>query len=143
MEAALRQAKSLHDGTRLRVLYAHLRNDQKVAIEIHRSRPLETAVPGRECPNGQPPGIRLGNPLGPVDLSIGHVKIRPQTPRLIGKAERSHRIDSDEIYRLLESEVIDDANLFAERPQQGKPTTTTIDHTALCRDKTPTNASSK
>ena len=32
--------------------------------------------------------------------------------------ERSHRIDSEEFYRLLEGEVIDDANLFAERLQQ-------------------------
>lgn len=31
---------------------------------------------------------------------------------------RSHRIDSDEFYRLLEGEVIDDANLFAELLQQ-------------------------
>jgi transposase InsO family protein len=32
--------------------------------------------------------------------------------------ERSHRIDSEEFYRLLEGKVIDDANLFAERLQQ-------------------------
>ena len=32
--------------------------------------------------------------------------------------ERPHRIDSDEFYRLLEGEVIDDAHLFAERLQQ-------------------------
>ncbi|WP_202968370.1 integrase core domain-containing protein [Rhodococcus pyridinivorans] len=53
-----------------------------------------------------------------LDKGIGHVKIRPRTPRLNGKVERSHRIDSDEFYRLLEGEVIDDANLFAERLQQ-------------------------
>lgn len=32
--------------------------------------------------------------------------------------KRSHRIDSDEFYRFLEGEVIDDANPFAERLQQ-------------------------
>lgn len=41
----------------------------------------------------------------------GHVNI----PCLNGKVERSHRIDSDEFYRPLDGEVIDDANLFAER----------------------------
>ncbi|GAA3127997.1 hypothetical protein GCM10020255_000760 [Rhodococcus baikonurensis] len=51
-------------------------------------------------------------------MGIGHVKIRPRTPRLNGKVERSHRIDSDEFYRLLEGEVIDDTKLFAERLQQ-------------------------
>lgn len=53
-----------------------------------------------------------------LDMGIGHVKIRPRTPRLNGKVERAHRIDSGEFYRLLEGEVIDDANLFAERLQQ-------------------------
>lgn len=52
------------------------------------------------------------------DKGIGHVKIRPRTPQPNGKVERSHRIDSDEFYRLLEGEVIDDANLFAERLQR-------------------------
>ena len=52
------------------------------------------------------------------DKGIGHVRIRPRTPRLNGKVERSHRIDSDEFYRLLEGEVIDDANVFAERLQE-------------------------
>lgn len=32
------------------------------------------------------------------DLGITHRKIRPQTPRLNGKVERSHRTDEDEFY---------------------------------------------
>jgi transposase InsO family protein len=32
--------------------------------------------------------------------------------------ERSHRIDSEEFYRLLEGEVIDDARLFETRLQE-------------------------
>src|SRR3712207_7798116 len=33
-----------------------------------------------------------------LDLGIDHVKIKPRTPRLNGKVERSHRIDSEEFY---------------------------------------------
>ncbi|WP_199835362.1 hypothetical protein [Streptomyces sp. JHA19] len=50
-----------------------------------------------------------------LDKGIGHVRIKPRTPRLNGKVERSHRIDSEEFYRLLESQVVDDVNYH--RPQ--------------------------
>ena len=46
---------------------------------------------------------------------IGHVYIRPATPRLNGKVERSHRIDADEFYRMLDGVVLDDAGVFNER----------------------------
>ena len=36
------------------------------------------------------------------------------------KVERSHRIDSEEFYRLLEGQVIDDAQLFTEKLQEGE-----------------------
>jgi len=36
------------------------------------------------------------------DLDVRHVYIRPRTPRLNGKVERSHRIDHEEFYQLLE-----------------------------------------
>ena len=32
--------------------------------------------------------------------------------------ERSHRIDSEEFYRLLEGQIIDDTNLFADKLQE-------------------------
>jgi transposase InsO family protein len=53
-----------------------------------------------------------------LDAGVDHVKIKPRTPRLNGKVERSHRIDSEEFYRLLAGQVIDDANLFAEKLQE-------------------------
>jgi transposase InsO family protein len=43
------------------------------------------------------------------DLGIKHVYIKPRTPRLNGKVERSHRIDEEEFYALLEGVVIDGA----------------------------------
>lgn len=37
------------------------------------------------------------------------------TPRLNGKVERSHRIDAEEFYRLLDGQLIGDAQLFNDR----------------------------
>jgi transposase InsO family protein len=50
-----------------------------------------------------------------LDQGIGHTYIRPATPRLNGNVERSHRIDAEEFYRLLDGVVIDDAGVFNER----------------------------
>ena len=36
-----------------------------------------------------------------LDRGIGHTYIKVKTPRLNGKVERSHRIDAEEFYRLL------------------------------------------
>jgi transposase InsO family protein len=32
----------------------------------------------------------------PLDMGIGHIRIKPRTPRPNGKVERSHRIDTEE-----------------------------------------------
>jgi transposase InsO family protein len=53
-----------------------------------------------------------------LDHGIGHVLIKPATPRLNGKVERSHRIDAEEFYRLLSGVVIDDTKLFNEKLQE-------------------------
>ena len=50
-----------------------------------------------------------------LDKGMQHVYIKPRTPRLNGKVERSHRIDAEEFYRLLDGVVIDDANLFNDK----------------------------
>ena len=50
-----------------------------------------------------------------LDQGIGHIYIRPGTPRLNGKVERSHRIDAEEFYRLLDGVVEDDAGLFNQK----------------------------
>jgi transposase InsO family protein len=50
-----------------------------------------------------------------LDQGIGHVYIRPATPRLDGKVERSHRIDAEEFYRLLDGVLLDDAGVFNDR----------------------------
>src|SRR5581483_5444147 len=52
------------------------------------------------------------------DKGIGHVYIKPRTPRLNGKVERSHRIDAEEFYRLLDGVVIDDTKVFNDKLQE-------------------------
>jgi transposase InsO family protein len=50
-----------------------------------------------------------------LDKGIAHTYIKPRTPRLNGKVERSHRIDAEEFYRLLDGVIIDDAKLFNDK----------------------------
>ena len=75
-----------------------------------------------------------------MDRGIRHVYIKPRTPRLNGKVERSHRIDNEEFYRMLEHGVIiDDANVFNDKLQEWGTSTTSTDPTAASVDKPPTN----
>ena len=53
-----------------------------------------------------------------LDKGVGHRYIKPRTPRLNGKVERSHRIDAEEFYRLLDGTVIDDAKVFNNKLQE-------------------------
>jgi transposase InsO family protein len=53
-----------------------------------------------------------------IDKGIQHVYIKPRTPRLNGKVERSHRIDAEEFYRLLDGALIDDSKLFSDKLQE-------------------------
>lgn len=41
--------------------------------------------------------------------------IKRRQPRLNGKVDRSHRIDQDDFYRMLEVELIDDTDPFNEK----------------------------
>jgi transposase InsO family protein len=52
-----------------------------------------------------------------IDKGIQHVYIKPRTPRLNGKVERSHRIDAEELYRLLDGALID-SKLFSDKLQE-------------------------
>ena len=50
-----------------------------------------------------------------LDRGIGHVCIKPATPRLNGNLERSHRIDDEESCGLIEGVTIDGTELFNDR----------------------------
>lgn len=100
------------------MLRAYPRNYQKGAIQFidHVLSKLPFQVDQIQTDNGQEVGSAFHWHV--LDKGIGRVRIRPRTPRLNGKGERSHRIDSEVCYRLLEGEVIDDARLFADKFQQ-------------------------
>jgi len=112
------QFTAIDDCTRLRVLRAYPRCDQKTAIafldDVMAKLPFK--VERVQTDNGSEFGASFHWHL--IDLGVDHVKIRPRTPRLNGKVERSHRIDSEEFYRLLQGHVIDDANLFSDKLQE-------------------------
>jgi len=65
-----------------------------------------------------------------LDKGIAHTYIKPRTPRLNGEVERSHRIDAEEFYRLLDGVIIDDAKVFNDKLPEWRTTTTTIAPTA-------------
>lgn len=54
-------------------------------------------------------GIRRQVDMHEDCVSLIKLLKRPRRPRLNGKVERSHRIDNDEFYRMLDGVVIDDS----------------------------------
>jgi transposase InsO family protein len=53
-----------------------------------------------------------------LDKAIAHTYIKPRTPRLYGKVARSHRIDAEQFYRMLDGVVIDDAQVLRDKLQE-------------------------
>jgi len=106
------QYTAIDDCTRLRVLRIYERLDQKTAIKFvdYVLEQLPFQVMKIQTDNGAE--FQAGFHWHLLDKGLQHVYIRPSTPRLNGKVERSHRIDDEEFYRLLAGEVIDDAKLF-------------------------------
>ncbi len=106
------QYTAIDDCTRIRVLRVYPRHDQKTAIQFldYLLERLPFKVEVIQTDNGSE--FQGSFHWHVLDRDIGHVYIRPATPRLNGKVERSHRIDAEEFYRLLEGVVIDDTGLF-------------------------------
>jgi transposase InsO family protein len=100
------------------VLRAYPRCDQKTAIAFIDDvmAKLPFAVERIQTDNGSEFGASFHWHL--LDKRIDHVRIKPRTPRLNGKVEKSHRIDSEEFYRLLQGQLIEDAHLFTEKLQE-------------------------
>jgi transposase InsO family protein len=109
------QYTAIDDCTRIRVLRIYPRNDQKTAIQfvdyVLEKLPFRAEV--IQTDNGSE--FQGGFHWHLLDRGINHVYIRPATPRLNGKVERSHRIDAEEFYRLLEGVVIDSTELFNDK----------------------------
>jgi transposase InsO family protein len=112
------QFTAIDDCTRIRVLRIYDRLSQKTAIQFidYVLEKLPFAVEVVQTDNGAEFQSQFHYHV--LDRGIGHVYIKPATPRLNGKVERSHRIDQEEFYRMLKGVVIDDTELFNDRLQE-------------------------
>lgn len=112
------QYTAIDDCTRIRVLRIYPRNDQKTAIQFvdYVLEKLPFRVECIQTDNGAE--FQGAFHWHVLDRGIGHVYIKPATPRLNGKVERSHRIDQEEFYRMLDGVVIDDTQLFNDKLQE-------------------------
>jgi transposase InsO family protein len=112
------QFTAIDDCTRIRVLRIYDRLNQTSAIRfvdyVLEKLPFQVEV--IQTDHGAEFGSQFHYHV--LDRGIGHVYIKPRTPRLNGKVERSHRIDQEEFYRMLEGVVIDNTGLFNDRLQE-------------------------
>jgi transposase InsO family protein len=106
------QFTAIDDCTRLRVLRIYPRCDQKTAIQFvdYVLERLPFSVQIIQTDNGAE--FQSAFHYHVLDKGVAHHYIKPRTPRLNGKVERSHRIDAEEFYALLDGLVIDDAKIF-------------------------------
>ena len=106
------QFTAIDDCTRLRVLRIYPRCDQKTAIQFvdYVLERLPFSVQIIQTDNGAE--FQSAFHYHVLDKGVSHRYIKPRTPRLNGKVERSHRIDAEEFYALLDGLVIDDAKIF-------------------------------
>lgn len=112
----LYQFTAIDDCTRLRVLKIYDACNQRTAIsfidEVIRRLPFRVLVV--QTDNGAEFQSQFHWHL--EDRDMRHVYIRPRTPRLNGKVERSHRVDDQEFYQLLDRRgITDDIHLFNKK----------------------------
>jgi transposase InsO family protein len=109
------QFTAIDDCTRLRVLKIYPKCDQKTAIQFldYVLERMPFQVQQIQTDNGSE--FQSAFHFHVLDRGISHRYIKPATPRLNGKVERSHRIDAEEFYRLLDGTVIDDAKIFNDK----------------------------
>jgi transposase InsO family protein len=109
------QFTAIDDCTRLRVLRIYERCTQQTAIQFldYLLQRLPFQVEVIQTDNGAE--FQSSFHWQVLDRGIAHVYIKPHTPRLNGKVERSHRIDAEEFYRMLDGVVIDDAKVFNDK----------------------------
>ena len=112
----LYQFTAIDDCTRIRVLKVYDACNQRSAIrfmdEVLRRLPFRVHVV--QTDNGAEFQSAFHWHLERLD--IRHAYIRPRSPHLNGKVERSHRVDDQEFYQLLDKDGIrDDIHLFNEK----------------------------
>ena len=112
----LYQFTAIDDCTRIRVLKVYDACTQRTAIrfidEVRHRLPFRIQVV--QTDNGAEFQSQFHWHLEGLD--IRHVYIKPRSPHLNGKVERSHRVDDQEFYQLLDQGGIsDDIHLFNEK----------------------------
>jgi transposase len=110
------QFTAIDDCTRIRVLKVYDQCNQTTAIQfiddVVRRFPFRVLVV--QTDNGAEFQSRFHWHLESLD--IRHVYIRPRTPRLNGKVERSPRVDDQEFYQLLDKNgIADNIHLFNQK----------------------------
>ena len=112
----LYQFTAIDDCTRIRVLKVYDACNQRTAMlfidEVLRRLPFRVHVV--QTDNGAEFQSAFHWHLETRD--IRHVYIRPRTPHLKGKVERSQRVDDQEFYQLLDQDgITDDIHLFNDK----------------------------
>ncbi len=109
------QFAAIDDCTRIRVLRIYDQLNQKTAIQFadYLLDKLPFRIEAIQTDNGSEFQSAFHWHL--ADRGIRHIYIKPATPRLNGKVERSHRIDAEEFYRMLKGVLIDDTQLFNDK----------------------------
>jgi transposase InsO family protein len=112
----LYQFTAIDDCTRIRILKVYDACNQRTAVqflnEVVRRLPFRIHV--LQTDNGAE--FQSQFHWHAESLDIRHVYIRPRTPHLNGKVERSHRVDDQEFYQLLDREdVAEDIHLFNDK----------------------------
>jgi transposase len=94
------QYTAIDDATRIRVLKIYKKHTQKNAIDFmdHVIEKLPFRIHTIRTDNGHEFQSQFHWHV--IDLGINHVYIKPRTPRLNGKVERSHLIDDREFYQI-------------------------------------------
>lgn len=95
------QYTAIDDATRIRALKIYERHTQENAIDfvnyVVEKFPFRIATIRTD--NGHEFQVKFHWHV--EDLGMSHTYIKPRTPRLNGKVERSHRTDKEEFYQLL------------------------------------------
>ena len=112
------QFTAIDDCTRLRVLKIYERNNQKNAIQFVDYVLSRLPFRAEVIQTDNEAEFQEQFHWHVLDKGINHVYIKPRRPRLNGKVERSHRIDEEEFYRMLEGVMIDDVRLFNDKLQE-------------------------
>jgi transposase InsO family protein len=112
----LYQFTAIDDCTRIRVLKIYDACNQRTAIrfidDVIRRLPFRVHVV--QTDNGAEFQSQFHWHLEARE--IRHAYIRPRTPRLNGKVERSHRVDDQEFYQLLDRDgIAEDIRLFNDK----------------------------